>query len=79
MMISILGLSRTLIARRSETFSKKFKYRTRARLNLSQVLDSLKYKPRSIKEMPPNFKEKHWRKLMKNKYKHSLILRGYGI
>ena len=36
------------------------RYRTRARLNLSQVLDSLKYKPRNIKEMPQNFKEKNW-------------------
>ena len=33
-------------------------YRTRARLSLSQVIASLKYKPRNIEEMPPNFKEK---------------------
>ena len=55
------------------------KYRTRTRLSLSQVLDSLKYKPRNIKEMPPNFKEKNRLKLAKNYYKHGLILRGYGI
>ena len=58
--------------------SEESKYCTRARLSLSQVLDSLKYKPQNIKQMPPNFKEKNRRKLMKKYYKHGLILHGYG-